>query len=378
MGFFAVVTPQDGPAHNRPIDEQFEVLKLDINVWCLPGLGGRFLLLCDVGVRIRATTDVTHVDIAIPFRTQPDGLIDLSDRLADPSTASLVFGEPVVGDNNHPLDSASDYAVRAPISTHTSELLGALSNDTFSLWRLYFVNHLEAGQERYFRIRVRPTDFGRVFTWRRVGLRRVGALVDVHVDDPREVALVPSGSRYEELIVPARSLGVYIIVIASMRTRKASPELRYQRLLEARKWERYLDRATDLRRRERFLIHCWRVRRKADSSREFRGFLELGRRTETLGWPSLLAVSVLTTVLMLASDANAQWRESRLDRWLSSLGGRVQEFLSPQVSVVLALGLMAAFVLVADFITYARPLRRWVVRMCRAFEDLVYRKRADL
>jgi hypothetical protein len=378
MGFFAVAHAHRGDAYNERTGEDFVVEKLDINIWCLPGLLGRFIILCDVGMRIRAVTGTSQVDVAIPFPTLPGNLIDLHERLGDPATASLVFGEPVTDNSNGSLEPTSDYALLAPISVDLSRLIDKLSSDSFSLWRVCFVDQLEPGEERYFRFRVRPTNFGRVFSWRRTFFRRVGALADIHVCDPREAALVPAGRRYDQAMVKVQDVGVYVVVIASMRTRKASPELLYQRILEGRKWERYLERATDLRRRERFVIHCWRDRRNTPSTEKFRAFLELGRRTEALGWSSILAVSVLTTTLVVLSDSEGRWSQSELGRFVSGLVNRAADLVASQLGLIVGLGIAAIFVLVADVVTYAHPFRNWIVKRCRQFEDFIYRKRASL
>jgi hypothetical protein len=208
MGFFAVVKPRGGERLNEPSTEEFEVEKLDVNVWCLPRLFGRFLIYCDVGVRLKATTRVTQFDLAIPFHTDASALTDLCGVLGDSETAALVFGEPVVDENNHPIDESGDYSVRRAIAGEQSRLLPTLSNETFSLWRIVPRKAQAAGTTNYYRVRLRATDFGRTWTWRRSFLRRVAALVDLHFCDPRDAALVPHGPRYEDDLVDASASSV--------------------------------------------------------------------------------------------------------------------------------------------------------------------------
>lgn len=381
MGFFAVVKPLHSADLNDPLPQEFAVEKLDVNVWCLPRFFGRFLIFCDIGVRLRADTAVTALSIGIPFQTTSGALSDLYGPLGSPETAALVFGEPVVGENNAALDRDSDFATRQRISIEGSRLLRSLSSSAFSLWHVAFDHSQQPGSTHYYRMRFRVKDFGRTWTWRRTYFRRVGALVDLHFCDPRDAALVPQGTRYEteeRLIAPIGQLNAFVIVLASMRMRKTSPELRYLRLLEGRRWERYLGRATDLRRRQKFLVHYWRAQsvRVGD---EFRAFLELGRNTESLGWPAMVTVAALAAFGVVLVDSRIRVHESPLGRLVRAVAPPLEHFFFSFTGGGLTLvALLTIFVLFSETFEFAAPIRRWVLRRVRQVEDAVYKHRADL
>jgi hypothetical protein len=235
-----------------------------------------------------------------------------------------------------------------------------------------------AGTTAYYRMRLRVNDFGRTWTWRRAFFRRVGALVDLHFCDPRDAALVPHGTRYERLIVPIGRLNAFVIVLAALRMRKTSPELRYLRLLEGRKWERYLRRATDLRRREKFLVHYWRAE-DVGVGNEFRAFLELGRNTESLGVPAMLSIAALTALFVAMVDSSVHISNSYIGRFLEWLGPALSGFLfSWGGGSITLVALAALFVLFWHSVKFTAPTRRFLQRIYRAIEDYAYRHRAEL
>ena len=90
MSFFAIV--------KTGASAQFLVQKLDINLWVLPGIFGRQVLLCDVGLRLKLLETITpervaEFDLTLPFAADSQGLVDLVPIIREHEELfDLIFG----------------------------------------------------------------------------------------------------------------------------------------------------------------------------------------------------------------------------------------------------------------------------------------------
>jgi hypothetical protein len=374
VGFFAIVEPLSGPAQNQASKQNFEVEQLDINFWLLPLLAGRHVAYCDIGIRIKATSAVHSFDVALPFQTQDGALVDLSHTLANPDIASLVFGESVIDSSGKVIDPESNYALRVNIDTTQSKRNSNQSTDSFSLWRIELVEEIQAEGRAYVRIRFEASSFDGMLVWRRSQWRRVGALIDLHINDLREVARIPNGARYQKTIRPIDRLNVFIVVEASLQLRNSSPELRYSRLLEGELWEQYLYRATGLVGRRRFLVHFWRNTKPVTVVDEFRAFLDLGRHTQPLGLATLFTLSAVTALLVSLANEHHSYQGSQLDRALRWIGSSLASFAAEQLEVTIQSGIVAIFAAAATLAVAYTPIRRWILKTARQLEHAIFRR----
>lgn len=389
MGFLAVVAPLAGDKRNTPPSFTFEVEQLDVNIWLLPLLFGRFEVYCDIGIRIKAGPQpVPHFDIAIPFKTNEHSLVDLSPTLSDAETAALVFGETVVDERGNSLDANSNFGLRKSIQSDTgSEQIENLSSDTFSLWQVALTTALEPNEVGYVRFRFRTTGFSRTLQWRRSVFRRVGAIFDLHFYDERAAALVVEGKRYKNNMIPAKKLNVFFIVKSSFTERTVSPNLRYLRVLEGKKWESYLNRATGMIRGGKHLVHYWRSKKEVKPEDDYRAFLDLAWRTDSIGWPTFLA-------LVVASGLSSQFfrgtteGQTESSPFVKSLGA-ILDLLGgvPDAGVLgwvggglvgLLVFLLSWIILAGEAADYGPKALRWCVRKFQSTEAWMYNIRRTI
>ena len=122
MSFFAIV--------RTGASAQFIVQKLDLNLWVLPGVFGRQVLLCDVGIRIEVLEDidpnqVIELDLALPFVADTESLVDLVPIIRDNHELfDLIFGNtghsPFAHDGAWYFDDGTGEMRFTPIETQQS------------------------------------------------------------------------------------------------------------------------------------------------------------------------------------------------------------------------------------------------------------------
>lgn len=363
MGFFAVV---------RPERSSFSVEKLDINLWCLPGLLSSYSLICDVGVRIRAESGVDEIALAVPFGTVDKQLVDLAPVMQrDTETASLVFGEDVSG---QVASDSSDFNRLLPVQTEKANRDPDRSYDTFSLWRIPLSRSLESGEVAYVRVRWPVGGAGRVWNWRRGLVRRRGAIADIRVMDLREAAIVRGTAFYAEHSVPVEQLNCFVVTPAHLITRRISPALRYTRLLEGARWERYLTRALDFRRTGKYVVHFWRAT-NVDHANEFRGFLDFAVESRTRhGWLSVLFLTALTLVSLAHTPEELQ--ASLAARLVALLAASsLVDWLARHIEALLAGGAIGLVLYVFRQASRLRAFGAVTVANLRQLQAMVYRLR---
>jgi hypothetical protein len=361
MGFFAVL--RDGDA--RP----FAVSHLHLNVWALPGLLGRTVFLCDVGLRLRPSGPLTSLQLGVPVPTAANGLVDLADVMLDPAAASLVFDRPVDVHHRRTIDYG-DGRLRVLRVAAASRLLDTTT--TYSRWRIVLQTPAAAREECYLRLRFRGRRAGRAWRWQWSGLSRTGALVDLRVADFRETRLVPDQERVAASLVSVAVLSAFVIAPDRLHERMIRPPPRYVRLLEGRAWEPYLGRATDLRRAGKFTVWSWHATH-VDADHPFRGFLDLrALPTVPVGWLAQIALTVLLAVVLAGGGAELA---------TSPLAGALRAAWQEAAERGAAIGLTSAGAVLAWAFKHRAPLRTVLDRAARllaALEDAVYRVRAEL
>jgi hypothetical protein len=316
MGFFAVLGDHSS----------VHVARMDINIWCLPGLLGRRVLYCDIGLELQALDeDISSIDVVLPFTVDPEPT-DLTHLLVNAETASLVFGEPLSSEtdaDNHTtlkfaasgpegsaLQGAEVTAVNGPaaeIPSSTDSSLRLLRthgidevkinahNEAHSpvVYRLTF-DSLPNETSGYVRVRFPMMKYDRVWVWQPTRHRRRRATVDVRIADLRQAAT--SGLEFAQTVLAVKRANVFVVTPSSLFARHASPELRYTRLLEGQRWEAYLERRTDWRRRGKLVVSFWR---KEDVRRdnEFRGWLDLASNRRPIQWATAAVTGIFTYLL---------------------------------------------------------------------------------
>jgi hypothetical protein len=108
---------------------------------------------------------------------------------------------------------------------------------------------------------------------------------------------VPEGQDYSDRITNIEELNCFVIAPIYFPVQKVNPELKYMRLLEGRRWESYLGRATDLFRRGKLQVVFLRGE-NVGTSNEFRGTVSLGSKSNT-GWMTWSLATVLFALLFL-------------------------------------------------------------------------------
>ena len=183
---------------------------------------------------------------------------------------------------------------------------------------------------------------------------------------------MPHGDVYEARLIPIKQLNCFVILPGFFRTARLSPATRYVRLLEGRRWERYLGRATGLFGASKLVITYWRPDYEVSPQKEFRAFLDLRREgwTDRLATFSLALTAVLDGTALMSNPhdlAKAPLVKAAEALWEVS-GIRVSLGIS---AVALALSLLRA---IAASRTRWRQARRWL----RAAEQRIYRLPARL
>jgi hypothetical protein len=297
MGFFAVL--RDEPEDN------FDVIACHLNLWSLGGLFGHRVFLFDVGLRLKNKQErgLTKIRLAIPFGTDKESLEDLHDLMLNQSSARLIFGKPVTIDGSTIDYEGGVQVLVANISSNESQLHTELSDlgKGYSLWTIKISPSIKSGEECYARVRFELRNLGRAWVWKRSGLAKTGALVDLRVADVRQA--VSEWNALEDQIVPIQGINVFVISPASLQFRATSPSFHYMRLLEGRVWEPYLRRSSDFRRSAKLVIFEWRnnAGSQVDPAHPFRVLLDLSYEFGLLPLGNHLLTAVLVLIGLLAA-----------------------------------------------------------------------------
>ena len=329
MGFCAVIRTTPG--------DDFTVAECHINLWSLAGIFKRRRFFLDVGLRLRAgDKEVSAIELALPlgiYGKEAHGLEDLYDLMLDTNVSQLIFGGHVEVDREKSrlrYDSSTlgpREIELAALDLPSCKRNSGYSGKEFSYWLLQLNAPIRREPDTYLRVRFKVRNLGRTWIWKKSGLARNGALLDLRVTDLRESYVETEWRPSPDKLVPIDNLRLFVIAPSWLQLRAVSPPYHYMRLFEGRVWEKYLKRAVDLRRREKLVIYQWRNKQEVavspanpfhafiDFSQEF-GLFRLGNHIRT----ALLVVLFVSVVafLKLSFPRYAKFVETLTQTVLSS------------------------------------------------------------
>ena len=132
-------------------------------------------------------------------------------------------------------------------------------------------------------------------------------MLDVRIMDLRQAAVTLDRPTTARLLNVERA-NVFVITPPTLSIRRASPELRYIRLLEGRAWEKYLGRRTDIRRQGKLTVSYWRRDHVARDS-EFRGWIDIVSERRPIHWTQVAATAVLALIAAYLVLPLNTWRD---------------------------------------------------------------------
>jgi hypothetical protein len=301
MSFFAVV--------RTGTSALFSVQKLDVNLWVLPGVFGRQVVLCDVGLRIKLleSLDPSHVaefDLALPFAADPNSLVDLVPIIRDNEELfSLIFGNT----GHRPFahegawffnDGDGDMRFTAIEAEQCRERMTSSDQD-LSIWRITARRQAcAADTSLYIRVRFRVRRSGRAWAWQRSERRHSHAISDIRVNELRERPdLAGDAPDFRNDAMDIARVNSFIIVPARLKAGRVNPLPDYVRILESHAWQVYLRRSLGLG-NEAFVITYWSMA-NVTAIRPFRAFIEVERRRPTAIRAAMISIVVILAALFL-------------------------------------------------------------------------------
>jgi hypothetical protein len=297
MSFFAVV--------RTGVSAQFIVQKLDINLWVLPGVFGRQVLLCDVGLRIKLLEDidanhVAELDLALPFVADSRTLVDLVPIIRDHEELfNLIFGNtghrPFMNQGAWFFNDGEGDMRFTPIEADECKERMVSRDQDLSIWRITARRQAcAADTSLYIRVRFRIRRAGRAWSWQKSERRHSHAISDIRVNELRERPdLAGNAPDFRNDAQDIARVNSFIIVPARLKAGRESPLPDYVRILESHAWQPYLGRSLGLG-NEAFLITYWSLA-DVTSTRPFRAFIEVERRR-----PTAIRAAMTSTIIILA------------------------------------------------------------------------------
>jgi hypothetical protein len=365
LGFFAVVSEKSSPS--------FRVAECHLNLWSLGGLFGYRLSCFDVGLLIEGRRGgVQELQLALPFGTRPDAMRSLHEQMGDSTVGSLIFArDDVVAGRNLVLNGRSVPLARVEAQACNREDHPDRRN--FSLWSIRLTEKIKRGKQAYLRLRFLVHTPGRLWIWKRALGLRAGAIVDLRVSDEREAQTLAEGEIPTGRILPLERLEAFVIAPAAFQAAAVSPPPRYIRSLEGRVWERYLDRATDVTRTEKFLVYRWKGE-MVTTARPFRGLLQLERHPLPIPSGGQLLVALLIIAALMATTNF----DLRLD-FVSDVAGDVSGFIfGGWLTGAISLGALAGLALLLSTLwTRIQSWRERFAALLGRLDAFVYSKIKD-
>lgn len=301
MTSFTVFSRSDGVS--------FDVTRLDINQWILPGIFGRQVILCDVGLRLSLTGAVTDqrplkFDLGLPFTVRDEqGLHDLVPvMLEKPELCSLIFGDIKAVPNSFGSgvstvdDGGGDMRLeRCDSASSKPDSSVQADGRPFSLWTVAAkAVDIPSGVSVYMRFRFRLQKAGSTWAWQRGERRRSHAISDLRVNELRDKPQFNGTGPDFSRALPIERVNGFVITQARLKAGRVSPEPKYVRILEGGLWDSYVKRRLS-RSEEPFIATYWTAT-KVDRDKPFRAFLEVERRR-----PTSARWSMVTIVLLVAA-----------------------------------------------------------------------------
>lgn len=378
MSFFAII--------HDAASSPFEVTTCHINLWSLRRLSGRALFFYDVGLRVKASTDValSSFQVALPFGTGAGKAWDLRGKLTNHRTVELIFSRKAeIADDG----TALRVTLTGADTGGTADMLTILASRIernerhdsrrrerreFSMWTVTPARPIQPGEDAYLRLRFQVMSSGRMWSWDRAGFgSRVGSLFDLRVADPREALTVTDITQWRHRIVPINSLYVFLIVSSKFVLRVTHPEPYYIRQIEGQAWEQYLGRRTSLWGQAKMSIYEWR---KTDEviglAQPFRIFIQLGKERHLFPIYSYLitAVTVLAFFFLLTNSLHPSPLLNDIMNWIGAAIRFVRRYILPLI--LASLGSVVLYVL------QTAPPIKWIYDRVKgaltAIDDIVY------
>lgn len=331
MGFFAI--------SSRGSPSRFSIEACHLTFWVLPNHWYNLILLkgfrysFDVGIRIKAESELRRIRVAFPFDSEASTLSDLSNFVLDAEFAPLIFAQPVsvngamlsydgsaIGQGN-----VSDRVVPISIENSTAE---QESDPRFSVWTIELREPLKTGESGYIRFRQQIKKPGVLWTSKGWGYAKRGIIVDLRVADVRESNILGLGRAEAPHIVPIQRLFLFLGAPSYFVPKHVSPPLHYSRLLEAQIWQKYLKApfsAPYFGHPTRISIHQWRSPGAAtttptpvDLNKPYRAYMDV---TREFG-PSLLLLYLAGTAVFPLLVKGWEWLWSHIiSGWIGGLFG---------------------------------------------------------
>jgi len=366
MSFFAIV--------KTGASAQFLVQKLDINLWVLPGIFGRQVLLCDVGLRLKLLETinperVAEFDLTLPFAADSRGLVDLVPIIREHEELfDLIFGntghKPFASQGAWYFnDGNGDMRFTTTENERCRERMVSRDQD-LSIWRITARRqNCEADTSLYLRFRFRVRRAGRAWSWQTTLRHHSHAISDIRVNELRERPdLASDAPDFRNDAMPIARVNSFVIAPARFKAGRVSPLPEYVRILESHAWQPYLRRSLGLG-NEAFLITYWSMA-DVTAVRPFRAFIEVERRRPTAIRAAMISTIVILVGLLL----------------LQSTASLSRSFISAAAywAWAIASGLGIGFIIIAWRLVVPLFMNgRWkkAARLLRRYENFRYRVR---
>lgn len=366
MSFFAVV--QTGAS------AKFTVQKLDVNLWVLPGVFGRQVLSCDVGLRIKLLEDISpnyvaEFDLALPFAADPESLVDLVPIIREHEELfNLIFGNT----GHRPFarqgawyfnDGNGDMRFTSIETDQCRERMVSRDQD-LSIWRITARRQAcPADTSLYLRVRFRIRRSGRAWSWQTSQRHHSHAISDIRVNELRERPdLAGDAPDFRNDAMDIARVNSFIIAPARFKAGRTSPLPEYVRILESHAWQPYLGRSLGLA-DEAFVITYWSMT-DITATQPFRAFIEVERRRPTAIRAAMVSTIIILSGLLLLQSA-ASLRESFIS---------VAAYWAWAIASGLGIGcLIVAWRLIAPLVMNGKW--KGAARLLRQYEDFRYRIR---
>lgn len=308
MTSFTVLSRADGAS--------FEVERLDINQWVLPGVLGRQVILCDVGLRLKLTAAVTHqqrlkFDLGLPFTARDQqGLHDLVPVMQEkPELCSLIFGDikaipaPSASGVSTVDDGAGEMRLeRCDSASSRPDASVKAAGRPFSLWTVTAqAVDIPDGASVYVRFRFRLKRAGSTWAWQSGERHRSHAISDMRVNELRDKPQFDGTGPDFSRALPIGRVNGFVITQARLKAGRVSPEPKYVRILEGGLWDSYVKRRLSGS-EEPFVATYW-TREQVDRDKPFRAFLEVERRRPTSARWAFVTILVLAVALIVVQPA---------------------------------------------------------------------------
>jgi len=260
MSFFAV-------AHTEEKPSSFEVLRCHANLFVLKRWWGIPDFWWDVGLLLKPSSDgqnsPTTIELALPFETNDAAFSDLRSCVLDQSTAAQIFGENVMVQGAEvTVPSYGEPFIAANVTPDHAVRIAKSCDKDHSLWRITF--SLSGTRRTYIRVRFKMLGTGKLWQWKPNYFVREGALFELRMADVRGAATEQWECLHHRL-APIPYLNAFVVAPVDFGLVAAHPPIKYVRLIESVRWEKYIGRKL----RQRLAVYHWKREGQIDADNPF-------------------------------------------------------------------------------------------------------------